>query len=105
MLFYERKDELTIVFKGEIDHQRTLGYREALINQIGNGEYKRVYMNFKDVTFIDSSGIGLILGRYNQVKKLGCELYFTQLSDIAKRLFELSGLFKIIQVKEELTHV
>lgn len=105
MLFNVNKNVLKIIFKGEIDHQRTLIYREKLISKIDEYPYREVYMDFKDVTFIDSSGIGMILGRYNQLNKTGGKLYFTELSDVAKRLFELSGLFKIIEIKGELTHV
>ena len=105
MILNAKKTTLEITFKGEIDHQRVLMYREKLIDLIDQHQFSDVIMNFKDVSFIDSSGIGLILGRYNQMNRYGGKIYFCELSDVTRRLFELSGLLKIIEIKEGVCHV
>jgi len=100
MYFFEQNKKLEVIFEGEIDHLSTLKYRVELIERLNSNEYTLVIMNFKNVTFIDSSGIGMILGRYNQLNKRKIPLYFSQLSETTYRLFELSGLLKIIEIME-----
>ena len=96
----KHKDTLIVYFKGEIDHQNTLIFRQLLIEEINEYHYPTIILDFKDVLFIDSSGIGMILGRYNQVSKYGGHLYFSQLSEPTRRLFELSGLLQLISIRE-----
>ena len=55
-----------------------------------------VVFDFSETTFIDSSGIGLVLGRYNQLKFEHRTLILTGLNQVAYRLFELTGLFQIM---------
>lgn len=52
--------------------------------------------DFSDIAMIDSSGIGLVLGRYNLLKSDKRTLLMTGLNHVTYRLFELTGLFKII---------
>ena len=104
MLFKETKQQLEVIFIGDIDHQTTLSYRESLVNQIDQGNYKEIILNFGKVTFIDSSGIGMVLGRYNQTHQKKIKLYLTHLNDATYRLFDLSGILKIIEIKEEMSH-
>lgn len=104
MIFKESKKRLEVIFEGEIDHQSTLNYREVLIRKIDEKYFEEVIFNFEKVSFIDSSGIGMILGRYNQLNKSGAKLFFTKLSDTTYRLFDLSGLLKIISIKEVDSH-
>lgn len=49
---------------------------------------------------MDSSGLGVILGRYKQIKQKNGEMIVCAISPAVKRLFELSGLFKIIRLDE-----
>ena len=96
MILNAKKTTLEITFKGEIDHQRVLMYREKLIDLIDQHQFSDVIMNFKDVSFIDSSGIGLVLGRYNQLNFEHRKLIITGLNKMSYKLFELSGLFQIL---------
>lgn len=91
---------LVIDFYGEIDSVVTPKYRsslEALLDE-NSGD---VIFNFKHMSFIDSSGIGLILGRYNQLKGDNRKLRISNLNSTAYKLFELSGIFKIMEYVEE----
>lgn len=104
MSFKEDKQQLEVIFEGEIDHQTTLVYRQRLISKLEHTHYNEVIFNFENVSFIDSSGIGMVLGRYNQLTKQNSTLYFSGLSEPTKRLFELSGLLKLIEIKEVIRH-
>lgn len=50
---------------------------------------------------MDSSGLGVILGRYKQIKSQNGEMVVCAISPAVKRLFEMSGLFKIIKLEED----
>ena len=92
-----QKDQLLIIrFFGEIDNLVTKNYRERLVYLIKEKEFPYVIMNFEHVNFIDSSGIGMVLGRYNQIKGYNGILFVTKLSKITYKLFDLTGIFKII---------
>lgn len=100
MLFYENSHQLEVKFIGDIDHQTTILYRNQLIARIDNTTCNEIILNFEKVNFIDSSGIGMVLGRYNQIKQSNKVLYFSNLSDVTYRLFEISGLLNLIPIKE-----
>ena len=59
---------------------------------------KRVIFDFDSVTFMDSAGIGLIIGRYKFVNMLGGKLELTNLTQNVKKIFEMSGILKIIPI-------
>lgn len=96
MMTYEELDHLIIVhFYGEIDSSNTPTYRQELNYTIEDKEQDVVF-DFSQTSFIDSSGIGLVLGRYNQLKFEHRTLILTGLNSVAYRLFELTGLFQIM---------
>lgn len=97
----EKQNLLMIYFFGEIDTLVTQSYREKLASLIEKKAYKNIVMDFQDVSFIDSSGIGMVLGRYNQIKRYGGNLYLTNLSKMSYRLFDMTGIFKIIEYIED----
>ena len=66
---------------------------------------KDIVFDFKDISFIDSSGIGLVLGRYNQLKNNHRTLILSGLSDSCFRLFELTGLFLIMPYFDSLEDI
>ena len=98
MKFRIEKDSLVVLFFGDIDHETTLAYRDRLVQTIDKGKCPKVILDFEHVSFIDSSGIGMVLGRYNQVRRYQGQLYLSNLPEATHRLFDLTGLFSIIEV-------
>ncbi len=96
MILVKKDHVLVARFSGDIDNITSLKYRTTLIEAIEKEKFKQVIINLKDVSFIDSSGIGLILGRYNQVNAYGGKLIVCELNDSCKKIFEITGMFKII---------
>ena len=86
---------IVVFFQGEINSFNAPEYRKKLSVLIENSD-KDIVFDFKDTSFIDSSGIGLVLGRYNQLKNNHRMLILSGLSDTCFRLFELTGLFLIM---------
>lgn len=99
---YEKLEHLIVVyFTGEIDCVNAPIYRQELSTLLEESK-EDVVFDFKQTTFIDSSGIGLVLGRYNQLKFDHRTLILTGLNQVAYRLFELTGLFQIMPYYESI---
>lgn len=98
----QTKEQMIVHFEGEIDSSVTAKYRMKIDVEIEKS-YKDVLFKFNETTFIDSSGIGLVLGRYNLLKEHDKVLRISGLNTTAYKLFELTGIFKIMEYKEEIT--
>jgi len=95
-----KKDVLCIRLKGELDHHSADLLREEVTNSIDKNGIQHLVLNLEQLSFMDSSGLGVILGRYKQIKQKNGEMIVCAISPAVKRLFELSGLFKIIRLDE-----
>lgn len=91
---------LLIRLEGELDHHTAEKLREQVEEQFAKKELKHIVLNLEHLSFMDSSGLGVILGRYKKVKNLGGEMVVCAISPAVKRLFEMSGLFKIVRLEE-----
>ena len=83
---------------GEIDHHSAGGLREEIDAAIERVQPKRVVLDFTGVTFMDSSGIGLVMGRYKLLEGIGGKLALRGLSTPIKRVMRLAGLDKIAEM-------
>ena len=90
-----------IEFYGDIDDSVCPMYRESVSELIKKNRNKDLVFDFKNVTFIDSSGIGFILGRYNQVKSNKKKIYVTNTNEHIQKLFRISGIYTIINELEK----
>ncbi|KIY21600.1 MULTISPECIES: anti-sigma F factor antagonist [Mesobacillus] len=93
-----KQDVLLIRISGELDHHTADELREQATKAIENEGIRHIVMNLEHLTFMDSSGLGVILGRYKQIKQLHGEMVVCAISPPIKRLFDMSGLFKIIRL-------
>ena len=100
--FYE-KDKL-LIFKiiDEIDDCSVQKIRRKADYEIERYMPKRVVFDFDSVTFMDSAGIGLIIGRYKFANMIGAKLEVTNLTKSVERIFEMSGILRLIPVTEAL---
>ena len=97
-VFLNTKDRAILVhITGEIDHHSAEAIRNQIDSMYLNTNAIDVIFNFEEVTFMDSSGIGMIMGRYKKLKPKG-EIKIFNLSEQVQRLVDLSGLNKIIHV-------
>lgn len=87
---------LYIELEGEIDHHNAQGLREKIDMAFDPTGCKQMIFDFSGVTFMDSSGIGMIIGRYKNVKKRGGNVAVVGMSPEIGRIFQISGLAKII---------
>ncbi|BAB05255.1 anti-sigma F factor antagonist [Halalkalibacterium halodurans] len=97
----EQKDTVLLVrLIGELDHHTAEQLKRQVEEVLSQGVVKHIVLNLQQLEFMDSSGLGVILGRYKQVKNSGGEMVVCAISPTVKRLFEMSGLFKIIRLEE-----
>lgn len=90
---------LCIRLSGELDHHSAEDLRDQATNAIEKYQIKHIILNLDQLSFMDSSGLGVILGRYKQIKQKHGEMVVCAISPSVKRLFEMSGLFKIISLE------
>jgi stage II sporulation protein AA (anti-sigma F factor antagonist) len=96
------KNTLVVKFIGDVDNLVCEPYKNKLETIINDNKYKKVIMDFTNVTFIDSSGLGLILGRYNQLKKHNGNLYMTGVSKQTEKIFNIAGIWTIMNKYDSL---
>ncbi|WP_071395650.1 anti-sigma F factor antagonist [Bacillus tuaregi] len=94
-----KQDVLCIRLSGELDHHSADELRKRAVNAIEEYAIRHIILNLEELSFMDSSGIGVILGRYKQIKQLHGEMVVCAISPSVQRLFEMSGLFKIIRLE------
>lgn len=93
-----RKNRLFVRLKGELDQAVTEKLKVRISELIDKYEIKYVIFNFEKLNFMDSSGIGFIIGRYSQVKKRNGRVIVCSMNNLIERIFNLSGLKKICGV-------
>ncbi|MBM7598302.1 stage II sporulation protein AA (anti-sigma F factor antagonist) [Virgibacillus halotolerans] len=98
--FNVKEDVLIVRLSGELDHHEAEGLRSEWKDMLYQNAVKHIILNLESVTFMDSSGLGVVLGRYKEVLQLGGEMVVCSISPPVKRLFEMSGIFKIVRLEE-----
>lgn len=83
---------------GEIDHHTARELREEIDTKIIRTTPSVLVLDFEKVTFMDSSGIGLIMGRYKLLNPIGGKIIIKNSSDLVKRLLNLSGISKLANI-------
>ncbi|WP_102345700.1 anti-sigma F factor antagonist [Bacillus sp. Marseille-P3661] len=96
-----KNNVLLIRLTGELDHHTAEELRTKVTNAIEKNKIVHIVLNLEELTFMDSSGLGVILGRYKQIQSQGGEMLVCSISPAVKRLFEMSGLFKIIRLVDD----
>lgn len=85
----------------EIDHHIVEKIRRKVDDEITRHMPRKTVFDFDRVSFMDSAGIGMIIGRYKMMKLIGGETEIVNISPNVKRILEMSGINKIISMKEK----
>src|SRR5665647_1460710 len=89
---------LIVRLKGELDHHTAEVVKAKLEHAIQHEQITHIILSLKELNFMDSSGLGVILGRYKQITARGGKMVVCDMSPSIHRLFEMSGLFKILAI-------
>ncbi|MCL2854481.1 MAG: anti-sigma F factor antagonist [Defluviitaleaceae bacterium] len=94
--FVERNGNLITKIRGEIDHHTADKIRRSLEEKFAESDAKNIVFDFAHVHFMDSSGIGMVIGRYKELQKTGGRVFAINIGPEISRIFDISGLRKII---------
>lgn len=100
VLYEVRGENLYIYLPEELDHHNAKIITEQSDWYIVSHKIKNIIFNFKRTDFMDSSGIGVIMGRYKLVKAVGGKIFATNINSSIDRILTISGLYKIVQKME-----
>lgn len=93
---FEMTDEILIAsLEGELDHHSSTIIREEIDKTIEAFHSRHLIFNFEKVSFMDSSGIGVIMGRYNKISQLGGRLIVTGCNEYIDRILDMAGIYTI----------
>ncbi len=97
-------NNLVIKLEGEIDHNNSAVLRHCIDKEINNRPVKNLIFDLEGVNMMDSSGIGMILGRYKNIKALNGSVYIARPKPEILKIINISGLHKIIPVYKDLNN-
>ena len=90
-------DKLVFYLTGELDEHYAKGVKEYMDAVIAkNVKAKKVVFNMAGLSFMDSTGIGMLLGRYKRLKKQGVECFVESPTVSVEKILQLSGIYEIM---------
>lgn len=96
---------VTALLSGEIDHHTAAGIRTVIDKAIELNMPSLVILDFERVSFMDSSGIGLIMGRYKNLAKRNATLNICGASPYLYKMMRLSGIERIVKIEKQNSEV
>lgn len=97
----KRGNTLVVSLSGEIDHHSAVSVRSEIDAAIYEMGPEKTVLDLSNINFMDSSGLGLIMGRYALMQKLGGVLTLKNPNERVVKIFELAGLGRIIKIEKE----
>ena len=98
MLNYERhRQTLTVHLADELDHSAATRLRGELDELLRDGTIRRLVLDLRGLNFMDSSGIGLIIGRYKLMARRGGSMAVKNADGRMDRIFEMAGLYELVE--------
>jgi len=100
LIFYVDDNMLIAVLSGEIDHHVTEKLRRDIDEEIAMCGTRDLVFDFSNVTFMDSSGIGMVLGRYKKVHGAGGRVTIRNAGRLVKQILDMSGVFTLMEYED-----
>ena len=91
---------LTVALTGEIDHHRAKGYIQSIAGKIEAYSPSVCILDFQEVSFMDSSGIAVVINALRCMTRIGGTLQLTGLAHQPMKVFRTSGIDKLVEIKE-----
>ena len=93
-----KKNRLVIRLDGELDQSNVEELKKKVCNIIKKYSIVNLVFNFENLSFMDSTGIGFIIGRYGEIKRKGGSIVICSMNNTIKKVFNISGLKRICNV-------
>ena len=97
--FSVRGDTVTAYLRGEIDHHSASELRRELDDYISRHRPRILRLDASQVAFMDSSGLGLMMGRYALMQRMGGELILCRPTPSVLRMVSMAGMERIIKIE------
>ncbi len=94
---------LTVALTGEIDHHCAKNFIQIITAKIEAYTPKVCILDFQDVTFMDSSGIAVVINALRNMTRIQGSLILTRLNHQPLKVFRASGIDKLVEIKEEVS--
>lgn len=101
MKYQVQENCLTIFLPEDVDHHNAKEIKREADRLIDREHIRYIIFDFADTGFMDSSGIGVIMGRYKKVYMMGGEVWAVHTNERMKKILTMSGVMKIMQIYEE----
>ena len=98
MKAYSAPEGLIVRLDGEIDHHSAAEIRENLDNMIAETRPKSLVLELSDIDFMDSCGLGLVLGRYRRLQEIGAKMFIKNPSVRIEKILAMAGVDKLIRI-------
>ena len=95
-----QEGKLTVALTGEIDHHYAKSYIQAIAAKIEAYTPSVCVLDFKEVSFVDSSGIAVVINALRSMTQIEGTLVLTGLAEQPMKVFRASGVDKLVQIKE-----
>jgi len=92
-----KKNTLVVRPSGDLDLGVADTFRSALEEALNREQARNLVFNFSKVSFVDSSVLGVMLGRYKRISRSGGKVFIVSPQPQVRRVFELSGLLRIME--------
>lgn len=96
MRYEAGKRTLIVPLSGELDHHTAANYREQIDREFARTKACNIIFDFSALKFMDSSGLGLVMGRYKLAKPVGGKVFLAGVSPQLDRLLSISGIYKLV---------
>jgi len=99
---FRKGTTLIIKIMEDMDHHSAQDLRQKIDYEIVRATVKNIVFDFANVNFMDSSGIGVVVGRYKNIQKLNGKAAIVNANSKIMQIFEMSGVLKIIPAYSDL---
>lgn len=97
-----RGNVLIVTAVGELDHHTAGTLKTCIQDELDKGIVRHLVLDFLGLNFMDSSGLGVLLGRYKELAKWQGNMLVFGLQPSVEKLFSMTGLNKLIAVRADL---
>ena len=103
MKYQVQENCLTIFLPHELDHHNAEEFRRESDHLIIRNHIRYIIFDFAETDFMDSSGIGLVMGRFREMELIGGKVRAVHVGERMRRILVMSGVTRVIEVEEEKT--
>lgn len=101
--FEQESNNLIVKLQGELDHHTAKIISDKLDKLIARGGFKNLIFECSKLEFMDSSGLGVMMGRYKKLNTMGGKAAIVNVNPSIDRVFKISGIYSIIKKYDDVS--